>query len=248
MCVIIYSGYPVGVDYRHEFQKKRRELGVVCKKIQVSLVAKNIPVSEVISTLSLAYDELEPDLKPCNTILEVLTVLRSRTTLDDIEYLMPLVEEYNLTEDDDFIGEFNRSIEDFCNHMKMRHTYGQSFTNDFKRCPLKSERVTFVLDWDADEKLLKDLKGLFKKVFREYSPHLQILVTREGNSIIVECYLPSRLHGVFTRLVEDAEQILNEEKVISVNIGGFGVFKRSTEVHVAYIHTRYKNYSKFSNI
>ena len=144
---------------------------------------------------------------------------------------MPLVEEYQLTsQDDDFISNFNESIEEFCNCMKIEHTYGQRFAKDFEQHLLTSEKITFVLDWEGDEMFLSDLKGLFKKVFKKYSSRLTILVTREGNSIVVECYIPSYLQGVFTRLVEDAEQILDEEKVKSVNIGGFVVFKRITGV------------------
>ena len=221
-------GYQVDADYEEEFQDKRSELGEVFEKTQQFLEAKMISPTQLTSYLGYSFPELKPGLSSCATIPEVLDLVRSHTSLVNISILKALVKKFGLTGEEDFISNFKKSIDDFCERMKMQHAYGQCFAESFNQCPLKSETITFVLDWDASEKYLEDLTGLFKKVFKKYSSDLKIQVIREGNSIVVECYMPSYLQEVFTRLVQEAEKALTEEEVISVTIGGLVVFKRNT--------------------
>ena len=228
----ILLGYQVDADYEEEFQDKRSELGEVFEKTQQLLEAKMISPAELMSYLGYSFPELKPGLSSCGTIPEVLDLVRSHTSLVNISILKALVKKFGLTGKEDFINNFKKSIDDFCEKMKMQHAYGQRFAESFSQCPLKSETITFVLDWDANEKYLKDLTGLFKKVFKKYSSDLKIQVIHEGNSIVVECYIPSHRQGVFARLVQESEKALTEEEVISVTIGGFVVFKQnSSKVH-----------------
>ena len=198
------------------------------EKTQQFLEAKVISPSELTSYLGYSFPELKPGLSSCGTIPDVLDLVRSHTSLVNISILKAVADRFSLTDEEDFISNFKKSVDDFCERMKMQHAYGQRFAESFRQCPLKSETITFVLDWNANEKYLEDLTGLFKKVFKKYSSDLKIQVIREGNSIIVECYTPSYLQGVFTRLVQEAEKALSEKEVKSVTIGGLVVFKRNT--------------------
>ena len=92
------------------------------------------------------------------------------------------------------------------------------------------ESIKFVLDWKGNKHLLRDVEDFFKKIMRNYSSQVKVIVISEGNSILVECCVPAHLLPVITRMIQDSEVILNREKVISVTAGGRTIFKRKVTV------------------
>ena len=207
----------------------REELHELCEKTLSFLQEKNVGVSTLKKKLSY-FGELKIDLKNCRSLSNVIIdVIRPRLTLANIDYLESIFRHFKLKQEP--LQHYKKLIEDFCNKMKVEHAYGQSFIEEYQCHVSKLESLTFVLDWEANEHYLKDVRELFKKVFKSYSKKVKVRRMMPGNSIVIECYVPAHLQPVIIAIVQENEKLLKEEKVLSVKAGDITVFNnRPTEM------------------
>ena len=206
----------------------RVSLGRLCASTITLLSEKRVDVSNLKKQLELAFPELARDLAKCSSIDEVVTnVIRPRVSLVQIDYLEAVFDLFNLATKS--IEEYNQKVEELCEPVKV--VYGQLLMEEFDSSTTSElESIKFVLDWDENEHSLRDIQDLFKKIVRKYSSRVKVIVISEGNSIVVECCVPTHLLPVVTRMIQDSEKILNKEKVISVTAGGRTIFKRIVTV------------------
>ena len=182
--------------------------------------------------LSFSYPECSVEVENSKSIGKVLEVIRAYTSLDNIHRLEAIVKRFNLKGGKALIQSYNESIEQFCKDIPIHHAYGQSLMDCFENHLLKSETIVFVLQWDKEDKVLHDVRGLFIKAFDRLADYIEMNVVFQGNSIIIVCYAPSHLHGVLICLVQDNEEDLIKEKIISVSIGGCLILKREETAKV----------------
>ena len=191
------------------------------------LKEQNVSLDDLKSYLSFSYPEYSIEVENSKSVSKVLEVVRAYTSLDNIHRLEAIVMRFNLKGGEALIQKYNKSIEQFCKDISIHHAYGQSLMDCFEKHLLKSETIVFVLQWDKEDKVLHDVRGLFIKAFSRLADDIEVNVVFQGNSIIIVCYAPSHLHGVLVSLVQDNEEDLIKEKIISVSIGGCLILKRA---------------------
>ena len=85
--------------------------------------------------------------------------------------------------------------------------------NDGKRSNSEYERISIVIDKEANETILKDAKKLSSAIFGNLLQHVKLNVIREGNSFTITCSFPlilseqliSIAHGNIDNLLEGSQ-------------------------------------------
>ena len=217
----------VEMKFKREFQSMRTALGELCARTVTLLHQKRVSVSDLKNKLKFSFPEMASDLKECSSHNDVVSnVIRPRISLVQIDYLEAVFDMFKLRKR--AIHEYNQKVDEVYKTVKV--TYGQLLMEEFDGSTSELESIKFVLDWKENEHLLKDVRDLFKKIVRNYSSQVKVIVISEGNSIVVECCIPAHMLPVITRMIQDSEEILNSEKVISVIAGGRTIFKRIVTV------------------
>ena len=193
-------------------------------------ILKNKPVSLDDLKFFLSLDRaLRKDAEAAESLNAAMRIVGDNTSLTNTKRLEAVAKEFNLHDAIHLIEEFNKSIDEFCKTIQPQHIYGQDFMQHSHKHLLKSEQVKFVLEWEGDKTTLSDIQSLLRKAFHDNARHVMVKVVNEGNSIIMICYAPIHLHEVLIRLVKDNEDVLRNERVLSVTIGMFVIIKRETE-------------------
>ena len=78
--------------------------------------------------------------------------------------------------------------------------------------------LTFKLEWNPDDKTLKDIQGVLRRTFHEQSIHVHIVVVR-GGSVQVICCAPRYLMTELVRLAQKNRELLVESSVIYLRVG-----------------------------
>ena len=202
----------------------RTALGQLCASTVTLLSQQKVHVTELKNQLELTFPELGSDLEKCSSLHEVVkNAIRPRVSLLQIDYLEAVFDMFNLAKR--AIQEYNQKVDELYETVKI--AYGQSLMDEFDSSSTSElESIEFVLEWDENECLLKDIRDLFHEIVKNYSSRVKVIVIHKGNSIVVKCCVPAHLLPVITRMIQDSEAILNREKVISVIAGGRTIFKR----------------------
>ena len=195
----------------------------MCTSTVTLLSEEKVEVSKLKNQLELSFPELASDLEKCSSLNDVVkNVIRPRVSLVQIDYLEAAFDLFELEKR--AIQEYNRKVDEL--YETVRVAYGQLLMDEFDSNASDLESVKFVLNWKENDHWLKDVVDLFKKIVRNYSSQVKVIVISEDNSIVIECCVPAHLLPVITRMIQDSEAILNREKVISVIAGGLTIFKR----------------------
>ena len=243
-CFTLLVEYDVSKKYEEQFLRKRNELGILFGKVMQLLKNQEISLEDLKYCLNFSCPECSKEVENSKSVGKVLEVVRTYTSLDNIRRLEAIVTYFKLEGGEALIQKYNESIEQFCKDISIHHAYGQSLMRSFEKHLLKSETIVFVLQWDKEEKVLHDVRGLFTRAFGRLADNIEVNVVFQGNSIVIVCYAPSHLHGVLISLVQDNEEDLIKEKIISVSIGGCVILKREENEKVSMLLVSIDNYNK----
>ncbi|XP_019858256.1 PREDICTED: uncharacterized protein LOC109586504 [Amphimedon queenslandica] len=83
-------------------------------------------------------------------------------------------------------------------------------------------RSSFVLKWNPSEHSLSSIRALLWKTFKDNQ--VEVVVIKEGNSIIVTCYAPHYLMESLLVTARDNVDLLKEMGLISLTIGYYTVY------------------------
>ncbi|XP_019853513.1 PREDICTED: uncharacterized protein LOC109582894 [Amphimedon queenslandica] len=87
---------------------------------------------------------------------------------------------------------------------------------------LTCETIKFVLKWNPSEHSLSSIRALLWKTFKDNQ--VEVVVIKEGNSIIVTCYAPHYLMESLLVTARDNVDMLKEMGLISLTIGYYTVY------------------------
>ena len=82
-----------------------------------------------------------------------------------------------------------------------------------------TNKITFRLQWKAQEKTLKDIRNVLYKAFGYLSVRVEIVVIQDG-SVVVVCWAPQHLTEELVRLAKLKRYKLREMGVVKLTIGG----------------------------
>ena len=166
------------------------------------------------------YEELTPKLAcpSCDTIDDVLDVVKEKCTLIDIYILEAIADRFGIREAETHIKSYNEAIDKFCQTVTIRLCLKETFEIS-KSSPLKCETAKFILDWDPDETSLADIKDLLSIAFERLNKRVKVIIINEGCSIIVTCTFSLSLTGsLITKALETLEMV-KEKGLIRLTIG-----------------------------
>ena len=165
------------------------------------LIKVKVPSLDELKTyLQRCYRELRPQLELAETFKKVMFIIEIKHNIIDVDCLEAIVDYFNIDEAKDYITAYKVAVEDFC-----EVTLNVCCNECFKvtRGPssyLKCETIKFVLEWEADEYSLYDIRVLLRKAFKDNAKKVLVSNINEGNSIIVTCYAPR--HAIDILLIE----------------------------------------------
>uniref|UniRef100_A0A1X7T4V9 Death domain-containing protein n=1 Tax=Amphimedon queenslandica TaxID=400682 RepID=A0A1X7T4V9_AMPQE len=90
---------------------------------------------------------------------------------------------------------------------------------------LQCERITIVVDEDAADRTIKDIKKLSKNIFKKLSPHIKLNVIKDGDSFTITCSFPLILSEQLITAALNNIDVLKENKVKRLTIGYCTVYE-----------------------
>ena len=188
------------------------------------LIEKKVPSLEDLKTyLHMRYDELRPQLECAESFEGIMLIIKDKDTIININCLQTVVDHYNIEEAKDHIADYQQTIEEFCEDIRLTICCNESFKSTNSSL-LNCETVEFVLEWNGDEYSLNDFKVLLQKAFQDMANRVQVRYIKEGNFIIVTCYAPRHIMDI---LLMEAEKNLDL-------LRGNGLIKLTISYHVVY--------------
>jgi hypothetical protein len=195
---------------RTNFSEARVQFGKMFNKIRNLINSKTSLSNDLRSFLNDCYAYLSPQLTHAITTNEMLDIVRNKCTLIDISHVKAIIDHFEIQEAENFINSYEKFINEFCTNVTLRLHLNESF--QVSRCPspLDCEKITFVLDWDADLSTLEDIKEIISKAFDTLARNVQIILIKEGSSIIVTCVFPLYLTSM---LIAKGQTTLEDMKL-----------------------------------
>ena len=206
--------YCVSAEYKEDFVDLQDKFGDMFDEVRKD-VELHVRVDKLKQYLCDRFRELETDVQVAVTRGDVMKVVRNECTLAEYSYLKQIAKHFDLQEAKTSIEHYHSKLEDFCTHTLEEHSYAKSFCVDHPepiRPSLNKIEITFKLEWNAKEKTLKDVRDVLRKVFRDLTDRVQIVVIKDC-SLVVVCWAPQYLRK---ELVELAKSKLDQLKGICV--------------------------------
>ena len=193
----------------------------------VPLIAKGIPSLEKLKKyLRRCFRELKPQLAVAKSFDDVMELVEDKCTIINVCCLEAIVDHYNITEAKRHITEFKKAVNTFCEEVKLSVCCKESFKRISSSLPLTCETIEFVLEWEADNYTLSDIKHLLTKAFEDTVNTIQVRAIKEGNSIIVTCYAPHHMMDILLVTAKKNLDLLKEMGLIQLTIGYRTIFDK----------------------
>uniref|UniRef100_A0A1X7SGC2 Uncharacterized protein n=1 Tax=Amphimedon queenslandica TaxID=400682 RepID=A0A1X7SGC2_AMPQE len=178
------------------------------------------PLEEMKELISCCSADLRLKAEQCNDISGILRLIQNECSLTDIELLHSIVEEMNIAEADEYIEMYKTKLKEFCKSLSISLCLKERFAS----IPhLQCETVTFVLDWEPEEHVLKDIEDLLAKASGKL---LKIEYVKRTTSISVTCSFPfSDVGFTVLRMIENIH-ILMGQGLKKLTIGNLTLWRR----------------------
>ena len=201
----------------HVFGSSRKEFALAFSKIRKAINASPPPLEELKEFLEDGYSYLQPQLVHCNSISEVLRIVKDHCTLIDISCLEGIVERFDIKEAKTHIQVYKNFIQSLCEKTKAYLCLNENFKVTKMPSLLKCETIEFVLDWDPKSCTLEDIKDILSE---SLEMNVQIRYIREGNSIIVICFFPlSPAILIIIAKAQESLEVLKKKGLLKLTVG-----------------------------
>ena len=191
------------------------------------LIEAGIPsLKELKTYLRRCFRELKPQLSIAESFDDVMELVEDKCTIINVCCLEAIVDEYNITEAKQYITEFKKAVNTFCEEVKLSVCCKESFKRILSSHPLTCETIEFVLEWKTDEYTLSDIKHLMSKAFEDSANTIQVRLINEGNSIIVTCYAPHHMMDILLVTAKENLGLLKEMGLSKLTIGYHTIYDK----------------------
>ena len=212
-------------EFQAEFDRVNSMLGKMIFNVAVLVKAK-IPSLEHLSLfITTIRPELQPQLTTAKSFDDVQIIIRNHCSITNIVLLEDVVEQYSVTEAHELISTYKSGIEEFCTK--------QVPDIVLKKLPfplLTCETITFIVNWEVTKCTLNNIKDLLQRAFKNSCKNIEVIETKQGNSILITCYAP---HYLMDELYIEAQQNIEELKEI-------GLMKLTISYYVVYDNSKDK--------
>ncbi|XP_019858931.1 PREDICTED: uncharacterized protein LOC109587132 [Amphimedon queenslandica] len=209
-----------------KFKSMRVKLSFTFDKAE--LIIEACPPStldKIKNALRYYSEDLKPQVAQCQSIHDILDLVRRNCSLDDIEMLKAIVNELNIDEAKVVVQEYSEAIEEF-SKTELSKCLNEKFSY---ASPLQCERITIVVDQNTDDCTLNDVRRLSANTFHKLSPqnsrHIKLNVIRDGDSFTITCSFPLILSEQLITAALNNIDVLKENKVKRLTIGYCTVYE-----------------------
>ncbi|XP_019860601.1 PREDICTED: uncharacterized protein LOC109588940 isoform X2 [Amphimedon queenslandica] len=212
--VIVHPGYEA------EFDRMEHKLGTLIHNI-VPLIEAAIPsVNDLKTYIRRCHRDLKPRLKDANSFDDVMEVIEDECSITNVALLETIVNKYSIQDARDMILAYQTHLDEFCENKLTMFCDRQ--LKRLSSSLLTCETIKFVLKWNPSEHSLSSIRALLWKTFKDNQ--VEVVVIKEGNSIIVTCYAPHYLMESLLVTARDNVDMLKEMGLISLTIGYYTVY------------------------
>ena len=212
---------PVSKDLLENFTTMRMSYGRMFYHVGKIIKQKRCSLKDIKELLSYCSTEvLSQKVKKCCDIPSLLHLIKNECSLTNIALLHSVVDEMKITEADEHIKAYKAELKKFCNSLSISLCLKERFAS----IPhLQCQAVTFVLDWEPEEHVLKDIKDLLAKTSGKL---LRIEYIEPHKSISVTCSFPfSDVGFTVLRMIENIH-ILMVQGLKKLTIGNLTLWRR----------------------
>ena len=212
---------PVSKALLEKFTSMRMSYGRMFYHVGIIFKQKHCSLKEIKEFLFCCSTEvLSQKIKKCRDISSLLRLIQNECSLTNIALLHSVVEEMKITEADEHIKTYKAELKEFCTSLSISLCLKERFSS----IPhLQCETVTFVLDWEPEEHVLKDIKDLLAKTSGKL---LRIQYIEPHKSISVTCSFPfSDVGFTVLRMIENIH-ILMGQRLKKLTIGNLTLWRR----------------------
>ncbi|XP_019859490.1 PREDICTED: uncharacterized protein LOC109587707 [Amphimedon queenslandica] len=207
-------------DYEAEFDRMNDMLGTLIHNI-VPLIKAAIPFLDDLKTyVRRCRSRLENQLDQAETFDAVIRVIEKECSILNVSVLEAVVNNYSIQDAGDMILAYQTHLDEFCE--KKLTMFCDRQLKRLSSSLLTCETIKFVLEWNPSEHSFSNIKALLWKAFKDNQ--VEVVVIKEGNSIIVTCYAPHYLMESLLVTAKDNVDMLKEMGLISLTIGYYNVY------------------------
>uniref|UniRef100_A0A1X7TZX6 SH3 domain-containing protein n=1 Tax=Amphimedon queenslandica TaxID=400682 RepID=A0A1X7TZX6_AMPQE len=212
--VIVHPGYEA------EFDRMATLRGTLIHNV-VPLIKAVIPsVDDLKTYVRRCRSHLENQLDQAETFDAVIRVIEKECSILNVSVLEAIVNNYSLQDAGDMILAYQTHLDEFCENKLTMLCDCQ--LKRLSSSLLTCETIKFVLKWNPSEHSLSSIRALLWKTFKDNQ--VEVVVIKEGNSIIVTCYAPHYLMESLLVTARDNIDMLKEMGLISLTIGYYTVY------------------------
>ena len=210
----------MSAQYKTDFVELQDKFGDMFDELQKN-VKLRVQVDDLKQYLCSRFRELKTVVQDADTTNEIMTVVQNECTLAEYSYLKKIAEHFKLEEAKTSIELYRSKLDDFCKHTLKQHSYAKSFCVDHPEPIVPSSNkieVTFKLEWNAEEKSLKDVRDVLRMVFGDLTDRVQIVVIKDG-SVVVVCWAPRYLMQDLVKLAKSKLDQVKKNGVVEITVG-----------------------------
>ena len=189
-------------------------------------------IKKTLKRLTL-YKSNHMEIDNCQTVENVIEFAATKSTsVLKICHLEWLVEEFEIPGGKDEIKKYETCLHDFCSGLKAKLLENRTL---YQAVESKCERIQFLLDWDANETAIPQIKALITHAFDDLSIFVHVIRMNETKSITVTCFAPESIIVLLVFKVQQKLHILIKEGLISLTIGYVTLLDHKSEYKVCTI-------------
>ena len=211
----------------------------------LEMVKTHVPVDDLKQYLCQTFPEFEESFQESDTVTDVMTAVHNDCSLTDCAYLEKIADKFKLQACQQAIDEYRSILSTFCNHTLEKHAYVKSFREDCSsRNIISSDKITFKLMWNANEKTMTDIRDVLQTAFEELATRIQIEVIKT-KCVVVVCWFPQCLKKQLVEIAESNIAQLTEMGVVSLTVGSTElIVEKAKEVMLEEVHPLLEGQSK----
>ena len=214
---------PIHKSRSDDFKSLRTSLGRMMYNVCKAIKEAEPELNDLKELVGSCNSELKPKLAECSKVSDVLSLVEEECSLTHFALLEALVKEFNVEEAKKHIEKYRGILKEFLETTPIARCLKEKFDAVKTHPPLNCEIITYVFDWQPDERMLKDIKDILSESSGKL---VRIRYINKGNSIAVTCSFPYSLHGVLIARVMENLQFLIKNGLIKLTIGYWTIWEK----------------------
>ena len=216
-----------------DFTTLRSSYAKMSCNVRKAIRDANVDLEDLKDFIISMDNKLEKKLEECQNISSTLRLVDKECSLIDIGLFCAVVENFQIEAAEKLIKEYRDFSKEYFQSSPIAD-YLKEKLEASATCPaLQCETVTYIFDWEPDEKKLDDIKDILSKTSGKL---VKIEYIETKKSISVTCSFPYHLTGVLVTQLMDNLQFLKKNDLKKLTIGYWIIWEKEGKVKLIVLH------------